>query len=479
MKEKISFGSKRKILTVYIALIIVTLAAYWQVNEFEFVNIDDPVYIIENYHIHSGISLEGLRWAFSIQHAAFWHPLTWLFLMFDYQIYGLDAGGFHLTNLILHVLSTLLLFCLFHRMTQTIWKSAFVAAFFALHPLHVESVAWVTERKDVLSAFFWMLTLYLYVYYTEKPVIKRYLLVLLCFILGLMSKSMLVTLPVIMIFLDYWPLKRFQLHKGNLILWQLQEKIFFFILSAIFSIITLNAQKGLSIDYPITPLNLRILNALISFVCYIKKLFLPHDMTFFYPFLNRYPLGQILGYALIIIIISILVIIMIKRLPYLFTGWMWYTISIAPVIGIIQFSSQAMADRYIYIPSIGISIMLAWGVPMLFKKENMRRKILFPTTVALLIIFSFLTWKQCGYWKNSIELLNHALHIRKDVYIVHDCLGVALFAEGKNKEAIDHFNQAILLHPEYHNAYYNRGSVYLESGQYQKAIQDFSEAIRI
>jgi len=202
----------------------VTLAVYWQVNQFDFVNIDDEIYVTQNSRVQSGITLDGFRWTFFTTYAQFWHPLTWLSLMFDYQLYGLNAGGYHLTNLILHILSALLLFWLFNRMTGAVWKSAFVAAVFALHPLHVESVAWIAERKDVLSAFFWMLTLCLYVYYTEKPVIKRYLLVVFCFVLALMSKSIVVTLPVIMILLDYWPLGRFESKKDNLFLWQLKEK---------------------------------------------------------------------------------------------------------------------------------------------------------------------------------------------------------------------------------------------------------------
>ncbi|MFZ2398595.1 MAG: glycosyltransferase family 39 protein [Smithella sp.] len=201
-----------------------TLAVFWQVNQYDFINIDDEVYVTENLHVRSGITLDGLRWAFSTTYAEFWHPLTWLSLMLDYQLYGLNAGGYHLTNLILHILSTLLLFWLFNRMTGMIWRSAFVAALFALHPLHVESVAWIAERKDVLSAFFFMLTLCLYVYYTEKPDIKKYLLVLFSFTCGLMSKSIVVTLPVILILLDYWPLNRFESKKNNLILWQLKEK---------------------------------------------------------------------------------------------------------------------------------------------------------------------------------------------------------------------------------------------------------------
>jgi hypothetical protein len=310
MLNKLNINPRKQKLIVYIALTVITLAVFWQVNHYAFINLDDPVYVTENSHIQSGITLDGFRWAFSSTYAEFWHPLTWLSLMFDYQLHGLNAGGYHVTNLILHILSTLLLFWLFNRMTGMMWRSAFVAAFFALHPLHVESVAWIAERKDVLSAFFWMLTLCLYVYYTEKPVMKRYLPVVFCFVLALMSKPMVVTLPVILILLDYWPLERLQSqkvttnltnvmpvstnqsiqetkpeegtlnesmsppHKWKLPktriaeiipLWQIWEKIPFFVLSAVFSIITIYAQFNPSVKIinspwvPVSPMRLFLL----------------------------------------------------------------------------------------------------------------------------------------------------------------------------------------------------------------------------
>src|SRR5664280_186995 len=239
MLNKINISPEIQKLIVYIFLTVVTFTVFWQVNQYDFINFDDHLYVTQNMHIQSGITLDGVRWAFTTKQTGLWNPLVWLSYMADYQLFGLKAGGYHLTNLILHILSTLLLFWLFHRMTGAIWRSAFVAGLFALHPLHVESVAWIAERKDVLSAFFWMLTLCLYVYYTEKPVIRRYLLVIFSFICALMSKPMVVTLPVILILLDYWPLRRFESKKGNLILWQLQEKAPFFILSAALVIVTL------------------------------------------------------------------------------------------------------------------------------------------------------------------------------------------------------------------------------------------------
>lgn len=470
------FEQKNQKLIVSIVLILATLAVYWQVNHHGFINLDDNVYVRQNIQIRAGFTIEALHWAFSTTYAEFWHPLTWLSFIFDYKIYGSNAGGYHLTNLILHVMSTLLLFWLFNRMTGAIWKSAFVAALFALHPIHVESVAWIAERKDVLSAFFWMLTLYLYVYYTEKPIIPRYLLVLFSFLLALMSKPMVVTLPLIMILLDYWPLERFKSQKTNSILWQLKEKTPFFVLSLVFSAITFYAQFN---PYGNNfPAGFRIMNAFISFMTYPVKILWPYVLTISYPLTTQISLWQFLGAILLIIFISVAVIAMAIRLPYLLVGWLWYAITILPVTGIFkQIGDFAMADRYSYLPSIGISIIIAWGIPLLFTCEDMRKKILLPAGIAVIAILSVLTWQQCGYWKNSIELFNHALQVTKDNSLAHNDLGHALYEKHKIKEAIVHYNEAIRIVPRYPFAYNNRGVAYAKLGQYQNALENFNKAI--
>jgi len=480
MSKKINLNSKEQILIVYVVLAIVTLAVYWQVNQFDFVY-DDVVYVVQNRNIQSGITMEGFRWAFSTRYADLWNPLIWLSLMFDYELYGLNAGGYHVTNLILHILSTLLLFWLFHRMTGALWKSAFVAAFFALHPLHVESVAWVAERKDVLSAFFWMLTLCLYVYYVEKPVIKRYLLVLGGFVLALMSKPMVVTLPVIMILLDYWPLKRFESQKGNLFLWQLKEKTLFFVLSAAVVGITFHIPSGQETYIKSFSLISRIANAPVAFMTYLEKTFWPGNMAVFYPFPAQISTWQTLGTFLLIIIISAGVIVTVKRLPFLFVGWFWYAITIVPVIGIIQVSvyPYAMADRYHYLPSVGIAVMLAWGIPSFLKGLHPGSKILFPMGIVFLSIMAFLSWSQCSYWENSIKLWKHALDVTNNNYRAHSNFGLALFAEGKIDEAINHYNKAISIAPDDVYTYNNRGIIYGKRGQHQLAIEDFNNALRI
>jgi protein O-mannosyl-transferase len=488
-----STDNQTKILMVYIALTIVTFAVFWQVNLYDFINLDDHVYVTQNSHIQSGISIESLRWALSTKYFDLWHPLVWMSFMLDYKLVGLNAGGYHITNLILHILSALLLFWLFNRMTGAIWPSAFVAAIFALHPLHVESVAWISERKDVLGAFFWMLTLCLYVCYTEKPVIKRYLLVVFSFICALMSKPMVVTLPVMMILLDYWPLKRFESKKtGNNLtdpvpakvsLRLLWEKAPFFILSAALVIITLYSPDKPSLK--VFPMGSRSANMPVASVTYLEKTLWPHDLTIFYPFSEQLPIWQVFGAAAGILGISAAVIIMMRRLPCLFVGWLWYVITLVPVIGMLQVGGFSMADRYNYLPSIGIAVMLAWGIPLFFKSEYTRKRILFPAGVIFIGVLSFITWQQCGYWKNSITLFNHALRVTRNNYLVHNNIAPSLAEEGKIEEAIYHYSEAIRLMPDNvlnnmgNIIYNNRGGAYAELGRYRLALEDFNKAIRL
>ena len=480
MFNKINISPPKQNLIVYIFLTLVTLAVFWQVNHFGFINVDDQVFVTENSHVHSGITLEGIRWAFSTSYTNIWHPLTFLSFMLDYQLYGQNAGGYHVTNLIFHILSALLLFWLFNRMTGEIWKSAFVAALFALHPNQVEAVAWVSGRKDVLSAFFWMLTLCLYLHYTEKPSIQRYLLVLLCFACGLMSKSMVVTLPMIMILLDYWPLKRFESKKSNRVFWQLKEKTPFFILSAAFSVITFFLwHNPLAKD---VPLDFRLANAPVAFVTYLEKIFWPHDIHFWHLFPDQLLPWQVLGASMLILLISMAVMMTMKRRSYLFVGWFWYAITILPVIGIIRYSVLWTQEHYTYLPSIGIGIMLAWGVPLLFPGSNTRKKILFPAGIIVLAIMALMSWQQCGYWKNSITLFSHAIKIASgdDLAMEHLQLGRFLFKDGKTQEAIEHYNEVVALKSYYADTlvYNDRGNAYAKLGRYQRAIDDFNEAIR-
>ena len=522
MSKTINNASPKHILSVYLFLAVLTLVVFWQLKNHDFVNLDDPVYVTENAHIQSGMTLENIAWAFKTTDAEFWHPLTWLSLMLDYQLYGLKAGGFHVTSLILHILTTLLLFWVFHRMTGTLWQAAFVAAFFAIHPLHVESVAWVAERKDTLSALFWMLTLCLYVYYTEKPVIQRYLLVLLSFACGLMSKSMLVTLPFILILLDYWPLHRLreqipvrpgkqgeetvvpQSRKNRRALkgkakqetssfvvqnqqavsavwfvpiWQIKEKAPLFLLSLAFGLITIYSQKVMTIDT--WPLASRIANAFVSYMTYLVNIFYPLKLAVFYPFVEQLPVWKVLTAVLLLLMISAAVIFMIKRFPYLFVGWCWYIFTLAPVIGIIQVGKHALADRYSYLSSIGISIMLAWGMPLLFKTQDLRKKILLPVGLAFIAVMGFFAWRQCGFWVNSVTLYEHTLKVTAGNALAHYNLANVLLKQRKREEAKQHYLEAIRINPRYDDAHSNLALALVAEGKYEEAIDHNKAALKI
>jgi hypothetical protein len=476
---------------IVIFLIVVSFTAYCQILGNDFVNFDDHQYIIENNHIKSGINSESIKWAFTAFVSGNWHPLTLLSHMLDWSLFKDNAVGHHLIGLLLHIGVALFLFLFLNRTTKSLWPSAFVAALFALHPLRVESVAWAAERKDVLSMFFGMASIYTYARYTESFKLSKYFLCLILFALSLMAKSMLVTLPFVLLLIDYWPLNRWQKidttitapvkkirHLTGRILW---EKAPFIFLTSISSILTLWAQTKVgAITYTEhLSFSTRFLNAIISYISYLGKTFWPVDLAVFYPYEYPFPLWQILFSCFILIGITIVVIYVIKKFPFLFVGWFWYLGTLIPVIGLVQAGSQAMADRYTYLPSIGIAIMLAWGIPLLFPRENIRKKILFPAAIAILSILSVLTWQQCGYWKNSIKLWNHALQVTKDNYVAHKNFALALLAEGKIEEAIDHYNMAISLKPDYADDYNNRGTAYNILGQPQCAIKDYNEAIRL
>jgi len=486
MIHKTNIDLQKQQLIIYLFLIVATFAVYWQVNEFDFLHFDDNVYVTQNSSIKTGFTKESILWAFTTKYFDLWHPLVWLSFMADYELFGLKAGGYHLTNLIFHILSALLLFWLFHRMTREIWKSAFVAALFALHPLHVESVAWIAERKDVLSGFFWMLTLCFYVYYTERPIFRRYALVFFSFVMALMSKPMVVTLPVVMILLDYWPLKRFTLKRGNVLLWQLKEKTPLFILSAVLAAITLSPQNTFvrtiyaPYDFSSGGFSLlsRISNAPIAFMTYLQKTFLPNHLAIFYPFPSAIPVWHMIAAAAGIVIITAVVILMRKRLSYLFVGWLWYAITISPVIGIFQIGGHSMADRYTYIPLVGIFIMIGWGIPDLIKNEERKKMILIPAGMLFAVIMAFLAWQQCAYWKNGITLFRRALEITQDNYMTHNNLAIALTEKGRIHEAIYHYERSIRIAPD-GVPLNNLGNIYADLGQYDKAMSYYDEAIRI
>jgi len=349
---------------------LVTLSVYWQVVDHEFIIYDDPSYVTENHHVQAGLTLKSLAWSFSFteKEDTYWHPLTWISHMLDCQFYGLNPGMHHLNNLILHIASSLLLFLAFKRMTGEVWKSAFIAALFALHPLNVDSVAWIAERKNVLSTFFWMLTMLSYAYYSERPGPWIYLLTLLFFALGLLAKPMLVTLPFVLLLLDYWPLGRLRLPTIPSGFRLFMEKAPFIVLAVFIAYLSFSSSEdlGIMISLETKPMDLRIANALVSYVSYMEKMVWPQSMAVHYPYPRMIPIWKSICAGLFLGLVSLSVILAIKRKPYLSVGWLWFLGTLVPVIGLVQNGLwPAMADRWAYVPLIGLFIMIAWGAPEL------------------------------------------------------------------------------------------------------------------
>jgi Flp pilus assembly protein TadD len=478
-------------------LTVATLVVFWQVLDHDFVGFDDDKYVTENHYVQAGLTKEGLIWAFTTAHVSNWHPLTWLSHMVDCQLHGLNPAGHHLANLLFHVLNTLLLYLVFRRLTGSIWRSGFVAALFALHPLHVESVAWVAERKDVLSTFFWMFTIWAYARYVEIPGFWRYLLTLFTFALGLMAKPMLVTLPFVLLLLDYWPLERFRVEQtgGNttatsralktqrssfpLLLW---EKTPFFALTAVSGVVTLFAQKsgGALGAMDIYPVKIRIANTLVSYVSYIGKMIWPQNLAVFYPHPGQsLTVWQAALAGLLLVVVSVVVIGARRRYPYLLVGWLWYVGTLVPVIGLVQVGMQAMADRYTYVPLIGLFIIIAWGVPDLLAKWRYRRAIITTSVGILISAMTICTWLQVRHWKSSITLFEHALQVTPKNHVAHNNLGNALEQQDRVDEAIRHLSEALELKPDFAGAHNNLGNALAKQGNFNEAVAHFSKAIQL
>jgi protein O-mannosyl-transferase len=514
--------NNRHTLLICLFLAITVIAIYWQVHNHDFVGFDDNEYIMENRHVLTGLTSGNVVWAFTTFHAGNWHPLTWISHMVDCQLFGLKPGLHHLVNLFFHMANAILLFLIFRRMTNALWQSAFVAAVFAIHPLHVESVAWVAERKDVLSTFFWMLAMGAYAFYVEKRKVKRYLLTFFFFALGLMAKPMLITLPFVLLLLDYWPLSRLtigkssvnertqsekslntcskkkergrytkkaehenktekQTRQGPRMVQVILEKVPFFVLSLASSIVTYVAQqKGGAVgSLQSYPLSARIANALVSYCGYIGKMVWPENLAVLYPHPGMLPTWQVIGAVLILGLTTFLIIRAVKRYPYLTTGWLWYLGTLVPVIGLVQVGAQALADRYTYIPIIGVSIMVAWGVPELLKKWRHRNTALAAMAVITLSILSYATWGQVQYWQNSITLFKHTVERTTNNPIMQNNLGNSLEDEGRLDEAITHYAEAVRINPDLADSYNNMGLALTKRGSANEAIPNFLKAIKI
>ncbi len=476
--------SKTASLWMAVALALVTLAVFCPVTGFQFVNLDDPEFITANPHVQAGLTADGFKWAWRNEVTGDWHPLTMLSLMLDCQLVGLKPWWPHLVNLLLHAANTVLLFALFNRMTGAMWRSAVVAALFALHPLRVESVAWVCERKDVLSTLFWFLTAWAYVRYAEKQWrvasgqwLVYYGLSLLFFALGLMSKPMLVTVPCALLLLDYWPLGRM---KPGASLWRLaMEKIPFFAMSAALCMVTLRFQKqaGGMLSLQNFPLTSRLGNALVSYVRYIEMMFWPRHLAGLYPIRSDpWPWWEVTLAALLLLAVSALVLWQ-RRRPYLAMGWFWYLGTLVPVIGLVQAGNQALADRFTYVPLIGLFVIVVWGG---WELAGAWRLAGFApvATAAALTACAALTVHQEFYWKDSETFCKRMIDVTSNNYVAHNNLGMA-FGNGKIDDAIEQFQEAIRIKPDYIDALNNLGAALGGKGKYDDAIRQDLGVLRM
>ncbi len=456
-----------------LALIAATAIVFAPVARHGFVNFDDPQYITENPFVTGGVTVQGIRWAFTSGYAGNWHPLTWISHMLDVQVFGLDAGAHHVTNVVLHAASALLLFVLLHRMTDAPGRSWFVAALFAVHPLHVESVAWIAERKDVLSTLFWMLTIWAYLRYVSQPRAGRYLTVVLLFALGLMAKPMLVTLPFTLLLLDVWPLGRLPL--------RVREKLPLFALAIASSVITfvVQQQAGAVKQLVALPIGRRIANALVAYVTDIGKALWPGGLAAIYPYPESIAGWQVAVALVLLAAITALAIRARQRYPYVFVGWLWYLVTLVPVIGLIQVGSQPIADRYTYVPLIGLFIIVAWGVPDLLARWPWRINVLRAAAVLAIVACAVTARAQVRHWRNSVALWEHALAVTTANYRAQGNLGHALAAEGRLDEAVRHYSEAVRIHPGYAEAHNNLGLALATQGKIDDAIPHYAEAIRL
>ena len=504
-------------------LVLLNVVSFIQITGNDFINFDDNIYLTENPQIKAGISGATVKWAATTVVSSNWHPLTLISHALDWTLFGSHASGHHVMSLLFHIGAVILLFLFFNKTTNNIWASALVAALFSIHPLRVESVAWAAERKDVLSMLFGMGALYAYAYYVEKPQTTKYFLCLILFAFSLMAKPMLVTLPAVMLLMDYWPLNRwpkalppkpalaeipapplpakkkekkrkkdavnkvavtkaaaartdmpFPLHPVLL------EKVPFFVLSLISSILTVWAQNqgGAVASMEKVPLSDRISNALVSYVIYLGKMFWPADLAVFYPYQASLPAWQVAGSLLLLALITGAVIYTIKKCPFLFVGWFWYVGTLLPVIGLVQVGRQALADRYTYLPSIGIMLMLIWGILYLLPQEKIRKYVLAPAASLIIIVLAILTWQQSACWKNSYTLFNHALNATKDNYLAHTNLGIAFAADGQIDEAIAQYSEVLRIKPNDDIAHYNLANILMKQGANEEAITHYQETLR-
>ena len=519
----------RRTLLIGLLLAVATLILYWPVQSYDFVNFDDDVYVTDNRQVYGGLSMESLTWSFTTFHAGNWHPLTWISHMVDAEAYGLDAGGHHWTNVLIHTAASFLLFFVLSGMTNSLWASALVAALFAIHPIHVESVAWVSERKDVLSGFFWILTMGAYAHYARHPTLRRYLLVVLSLVMGLLSKPMTVTLPFVLLLLDYWPLRRYAATRtafdrwvrrgsasnGASALLLIVEKVPLLGVAAISCLVTLFTQKEAGALWSLEqiPMATRLANASVTYLDYIRKMLWPVDLAVFYPHAGMPPSWKIAVALLLLGSISCLVVRKAREMPFLLVGWLWYLGTLVPVIGLVQVGSQSMADRYTYIPLVGLFIALAWGAERIVAGWPRWKSPAILLSIVAISGLLFLARSQVETWKNSVTLFEQALAATEVNPVAHQKIGEFYLDRNDCSRAVPHFLKAIEMKENYAYAYHglgvcasretppagalyffrhalqldpqltrtllSRGVLLMQLGRHEEAVEDFRQLLRL
>ncbi len=488
---------KKLIASLLLAIAVITI--YWPVTDHQFINFDDDLYVTDNAQVKAGLNIEGIKWAFQLNDRGYWQPLTWISHMLDCELFGVDPAWHHFHNAMIHLANSILLFFLLYLLSGGFYKSLLVAAIFAVHPLNVDSVAWIAERKNLLSTFFWILSIVLYKRYVDKVNLARYALVLTSFFLGLMVKPMLVTLPFVFLLLDYWPLKRtrYELQPSlkSTAVWcnnaEFQptpisklviEKIPFLFLSfgsvclAVYS----TRQIGEIIAVDAVPIKLRIGNGLISYVCYVGKMIWPLNLAVYYPFPESIPPWLSRCAAILLVAVMVLCFRFLASRPYLTVGWLWYLGTLVPVIGIVQGGLwPAMADRWAYVPLIGLYIIISWGIADIAEKWRKGKPLLILSVISVIVIFGFVSRVQLRHWENSATLFEHALVVTDNNYVARNNLGNALATEGHLDTAISHYMESIRLKPDHAKAHNNLGIALAKQGKLSDAVIQYSEAIRI
>ncbi len=490
-----NFFQKNAEVLVLTGLVVMCAAVFGQTVGFAFINFDDNLYVYDNPAVRAGVSWNSIKWAFTAFYSANWHPITWLSHMIDVSLFDANPGAHHATNVIFHIVNSFLAFVVFRKMTGCVWKSAIVAALFAVHPAHVESVAWISERKDVLSTMFWLLTMLAYFGYVrlqqgrpqtdedfdESETVRRffYFLTVALFALGLMSKPMLVTLPFVLLLCDFWALERLKKLKDLVPL--IIEKLPLFILSAVSAYITIAAQRsyGAVQTLETLPIPTRLLNAVVSYAKYVITLFYPVNLGIAYPYRETFPAWQIFGSFVLLAGVTAFCIAQRKKRKYLLMGWLWFLGTLVPVIGIVQVGAQSMADRYSYVPYFGLFIMLVWSAGEIFSRFKINRAVIAGIAVIVLGALCFLGFKQASYWQNAETLYSHTLAAGQGNFLIKVNYCNFLLRENRLQEAEKQCLDSIAENPNFAEAFTTIGVVYVKAGKYEDAVQNFRRSIQI